>query len=125
MLDRSPCYPFRALIHPLRVCFNISPALVISGFVSFVSPSWVAARTLSEQESMEKGAVAFAMMIWLPRLDAACELHKQGLLAESELPAAYRALYQSYRSENSNPETVKTFSKLMELLKAEPHPGHI
>ena len=59
-------------------------------------------------------------MGWLPRIEAAGELHKKGFFAESELPEAYRILYQSYGSQNSNPEAAKTFSKLMELLENEP-----
>ena len=44
----------------------------------------------------------------------------KGVFAESELPEAYRVLYQGYGSENANPEAVKIFSRLMELLEAGP-----
>ena len=40
--------------------------------------------------------------------------------AQSELPEAYRTLYQSYAVENPTPAANKTFSKLMELLKEGP-----
>ena len=113
-----------------RLCLSITAALAISSFASVASPSRVSAETASvqdaleeevlEQEALEKVAVAFAMMGWLPRLEAACELHKKGFFAESELPEAYRILYQSYGSQNYNPEAAKTFSKLMELLEAGP-----
>ena len=101
-----------------------------SSFSSFASPSRVSAETASihgaleeevlEQDALEQVAVAFAMMAWLPRLEGACDQYKKGFFAESELPEAYRTLYQSYGFENSNPEAVKTFSKLMELLEAGP-----
>ena len=60
------------------------------------------------------------MMMWLPRLEGACDLYKKGFFAESELPEAYRTLYQSYVVENPTPESAKTFSKLMELLEGGP-----
>ena len=46
-----------------------------------------------EQEAVEQVAVAFAMMVWLPRLEGACDLYKKGFFAASELPEAYRTLY--------------------------------
>ena len=109
---------------------GITAALIFSSFISIASPSNVFAETTSvqealeeevlEQETLEKVAVAFAMMWWLPRLEGACELHKKGFFAEPELPEAYRILHKSYGSQNSNPEAAKTFSKLMELLEAGP-----
>tara|TARA_Y100000813_G_C23961375_1_gene257433 strand:- start:351 stop:557 length:207 start_codon:yes stop_codon:yes gene_type:complete len=36
------------------------------------------------------------------------------------LPEAYFTLYQSYDSENSNPEAIKTFSKPIDLLESGP-----
>ena len=120
----------RTLLPQFGTCLGIATALKFSSFISIASPSSVFAEATSvqealeeevlEQEALEKVAVAFAMMGWLPRLEAACELHKKGFFAESELPEAYRILYQSYGSQNSNPEAAKTFSKLMELLEAGP-----
>ena len=115
----------RTLLPQFGTCLGIATALTVSSFISIASPSNVFAEATSvqealEQEALEKVAVAFAMMGWLPRLEAACELHKKGFFAESELPEAYRILYQSYGSLNSNPEAAKTFSKLMELLEAGP-----
>ena len=113
-----------------RICLSITAALAISSIASIASPSRVSAETASvqdaleeevlEQEAFEQVAVAFAMMMWLPRLEGACDLYKKGFFAESELPEAYRTLYQSYVVENPNPEANKTFSKLMELLESGP-----
>ena len=120
----------RTFLPQFGTYFGITAALTFSSFISIASPSNVFAEASSvqealeeevlEQEALEKVAVAFAMMGWLPRLEAACELHKKGFFAESELPEAYRILYQSYGSQNSNPEVDKTFSKPMELLEAGP-----
>ena len=113
-----------------RICLSITAALAISSFASIASPSRVSAETASiqdaleeevlEQEAFEQVAVAFAMMVWLPRLEGACDLYKKGFFAESELPEAYRTLYQSYVVENPSPEATQTFSKLMELLEGGP-----
>ena len=113
-----------------RICLSITAALAISSFASIASPSRVSAEIASvqdaleeevlEQEAFEQVAVAFAMMTWLPRLEGACDLYKKGFFAESELPEAYRTLYQSYVVENPTPESAKTFSKLMELLEGGP-----
>ena len=120
----------RTLLPQFGTCLGITTALTYFSFISIALPSSVFAEATSvqealeeevlEQEALEKVAVAFAMMGWLPRLEAACELHKKGFFAESELPEAYHILYQSYGSQNSNPEAAKTFSKLMELLEAGP-----
>mgnify|MGYP001160778418 CR=1 FL=1 len=119
-----------ALVLLKRLCLSITAALAISSFVSIASPFRVSAETASvqdaleeevlEQEAFEQVAVAFAMMVWLPRLGAACDLYKKGFFAESELPEAYRTLYQNYGLENPAPEADKTFSKLMELLEGGP-----
>ena len=61
-----------------------------------------------------------AILTWLPRLESACDLHKKGFFAESELPEADRTLYQSYVVENPTPGANKTFSKLMELQEVGP-----
>ena len=73
-----------------------------------------------EQETLEQVAVAFAILTWLPRLEGSCDLYKKGFFSESELPEAYRTLYQSYGVEKPSPESVKTFSKLMELQEGGP-----
>ena len=73
-----------------------------------------------EQETLEQVAVTFAILTWLLRLEGACDLYEKGFFAESELPEAYRTLYQSYGVENPSPEATKTFSKLMELLEGGP-----
>ena len=120
----------RALAPLNRICLSITAALAISSFSSIASPPRVSAEIASvqdaleeevlEQEAFEQVAVAFAMMMWLPRLEGACDLYKKGFFAESELPEAYRTLYQSYVVENPTPESAKTFSKLMELLEGGP-----
>ena len=71
-------------------CLGVATALTFYGFIFIASPSNVFAETTSmqealeeevlEQEALEKVAVAFAMMGWLPRFEAACELHKKGFL---------------------------------------------
>ena len=61
--------------------------------------------------------MAVAILTWIPRLEDACDLYKKGLFAESKLPEAYRALYQTYGVENHSPESAKTLSKLLELLE--------
>lgn len=109
-----------------RICLSITAALALSSFASIASPPGVLAETISvqdaleeevlEQEGVEQVAVAFAMLVWLPRLEGACDLYKKGFFAESELPEAYRILYKSYAIENPTAEANKTFSKLMELL---------
>lgn len=109
-----------------RICLSITAALALSSFASIASPPGVLAETTSvqdaleeevlEQEGVEQVAVAFAMLVWLPRLEGACDLYKKGFFAESELPEAYRILYKSYAVENPTAEANKTFSKLMELL---------
>ena len=118
------------MTHLNRICLSITAALAISSFASIASPSSVSAEIASvqdaleeevlEQEALEQVAVAFAIMVWIPRLEGACDLYKQGFFAESELPEAYRTLYQSYLVENTSPESGKTFSKLMQLLEAGP-----
>ena len=110
-----------------RICFSVTAALAISSFASVASPSRVSAETASiqdaleeevqEQESFEKLAVAFGMMMWIPRLEGACDLYKEGFFAESKLPAAYRTLYQTYAVENKSPESGKALSKLLELIE--------
>ena len=110
-----------------RLCLSITAALAISSFASVASPSRVSAETASvqdaleeevlEQETLEQVAVAFALMAWIPRLEGACDLYKKGFFAESKLPEAYRTLYQTYGVENKSPESVKAFSKLLELLE--------
>ena len=109
-----------------RICLSITAALALSSFASIASPPRVLAETTSvqdaleeevlEQEGVEQVAVAFAMLVWLPRLEGACDLYKKGFFAESELPEAYRILYKSYTIENHTAEANKTFSKLMKLL---------
>ena len=113
-----------------RICLNFTAALALSSFASIASPSHVSAETTAvqnaleeevlEQEAVEQVAVAFAMMVWLPRLEAACDLYKKGFFAASELPEAYRTLYQSYAVENPTAKANQTFSKLMELLEEGP-----
>ena len=110
-----------------RLCLSITAALAISSFASVASPSRVSAETASvqdaleeevlEQESFEQVAVAFGILTWIPRLESACDLYKKGFFAESKLPEAYRTLYQTYGVENKSPESVKTLSKLLELLE--------
>ena len=110
-----------------RLCLSITAALAISSFASVASPSRVSAGTTSvqdaleeevlEQESFEQVAVAFGILTWIPRLESACDLYKEGFFAESKLPEAYRTLYQTYGVENKSPESVKAFSKLLELLE--------
>ena len=110
-----------------RLCLSITAALAISSFASVASPSRVSAETASvqdaleeevlEQESFEQVAVAFGILTWIPRLESACDLYREGFFAESKLPEAYRTLYQTYAVENHSPESVKTFSKLLELLE--------
>ena len=118
------------MIHLNRICLSITAAFAISSFASITSPSSISAEIASvqdaleeevlEQEALEQVAVAFAIMVWIPRLEGACDLYKKGFFAESELPEAYRTLYESYVVENPSPESGKTFSKLMELLEAGP-----
>ena len=130
ILGRPPRCQDRVLVFLNRICLSITAALAISSFASIATPSSVSAEIASvqdaleeevlEQEALEQVAVAFAMMVWLPRLDGACDLYKKGFFAESELPEAYRTLYQSYVVENPSPEAGKTFSKLMELLEGGP-----
>ena len=110
-----------------RLCLSITAALAISSFASVASPSRVSAETASvqdaleeevlEQESFEQVAVAFGILTWIPRLESACDLYKEGFFAESKLPEAYRTLYQTYGVENKSPESVKAFSKLLELIE--------
>ena len=110
-----------------RLCLSITAALAISSFASVASPSRVSAETASvqdaleeevlEQESFEQVAVAFGILTWIPRLESACDLYKEGFFAESKLPEAYRTLYQTYGVENKSSESVKAFSKLLELLE--------
>ncbi len=110
-----------------RLCLSITAALAISSFASVASPSRVSAETTSvqdaleeevlEQESFEQVAVAFGILTWIPRLESACDLYREGFFAESKLPEAYRTLYQTYGVENKSPESVKAFSKLLELLE--------
>ena len=117
----------RTLLPQFGTCLSIATAFTFSSFISIASPSSVFAEATSvqealeeevlEQEALEKVAVAFAMMGWLPRLEAACELHKKGFFAESELQEAYHTLYQTYGADNHSPESTKTFSKLLELLE--------
>lgn len=132
LISRLYCLHFRnrALSTLNRICLGFTAALALSSFASVASPLRVSAETTSvqnaleeevlEQEAVEQVAVAFAMMVWLPRLEGACDLYKKGFFAESELPEAYRTLYQSYAVENPTSEANKTFSKLMELLKEGP-----
>ena len=118
------------MIHLNRICLSITAAFAISSFASIASPSSISAEIASvqdaleeevlEQEALEQVAVAFAIMVWIPRLEGACDLYKKGFFAESELPEAYRTLYESYVVKNPSPESGKTFSKLMELLEAGP-----
>ena len=110
-----------------RLCLNITAALAISSFASVASPSRVSAETASvqdaleeevlEQESFEQVAVAFGILTWIPRLESACDLYKEGFFAESKLPEAYRTLYQTYAVEEKSPELGKALAKLLELIK--------
>ncbi len=118
------------MIHLNRICLSITAAFAISSFASITSPSSISAEIASvqdaleeevlEQEALEQVADAFAIMVWIPRLEGACDLYKKGFFAEFELPKAYRTLYESYVVKNPSPESGKTFSKLMELLEAGP-----
>jgi len=117
----------RALAPLNRLCLSITAALAISSFASVASPSRVSAETASaqdaleeevlEQESLEQVTVAFGMMTWIPRLESACDLYKEGFFAESKLPEAYRVLYQTYGAEEKSPESGKALSKLLELIE--------
>ena len=110
-----------------RLCLSITAALAISSFASVASPSRVSAETASvqdaleeevlEQESFEQVAVAFGILTWIPRLESACDLYKEGFFAESKLPEAYRTLYQTYAVEEKSPELGKALAKLLELIK--------
>ena len=109
------------------LCLSITAALAISSFASVASPSRVSAETASvqdaleeevlEQESFEQVAVAFGILTWIPRLESACDLYKEGFFAESKLPEAYRTLYQTYAVEEKSPELGKALAKLLELIK--------
>ena len=90
-------------------------SLPLSGITS---PS--AAETLSDKESLEKMGVAFASLIWLPRLDAACALYKKGLIREDQLSDAYRILYKDLASNSVNKPAERTFTIMMALLEAGP-----
>ena len=115
------------MVPPNRLCLSITAALAISSFASVASPSRVSAETASaqdaleeevlEQESFEQVAVAFGMLTWIPRLESACDLYKEGFFAESKLPEAYRTLYQTYGVENKSPESANALSKLLELIE--------
>ena len=83
-------------------------------------PYRATAEPTPDQDSMDKVGVAFASMIWLPRLDSACSLYKKGLISEEQLPEAYRILYQDLATGEQTPEAKRTFSKLMELLETGP-----
>ena len=110
-----------------RLCLSITAALAISSFASVASASRVSAETASvqdaleeevlEQESFEQVAVAFGILTWIPRLESACDLYKEGFFAESKLPEAYRTLYQTYAVEEKSPELGKALAKLLELIK--------
>ena len=110
-----------------RLCLSITAALAISSFASVASPSRVSAETASvqdaleeevlEQESFEQVAVAFGILTWIPRLESACDLYKEGFFAESKLPEAYRILYQTYGVEEKSPESGKALAKLLELIE--------
>ena len=117
----------RALAPLNRLCLSITAALAISSFASVTSPSRVSAETASvqdaleeeilEQESLEQVAVAFGILTWIPRLESACDLYKEGFFAESKLPEAYRILYETYGVQEKSPESGKALAKLLELIK--------
>ena len=117
----------RALAPLNRLCLSITAAIAISSFASVASPSRVSAETASvqdaleeevlDQESLEQVTVAFGMLTWIPRLESACDLYKEGFFAESKLPEAYRVLYQTYGAEEKSPESGKALSKLLELIE--------
>ena len=104
----------RTFLPQFGTYLGITAALTFSSFISIASPSNVFAEASSvqealeeevlEQEALEKVAVAFAMMGWLPRLEAACELHKKGFFAESELPEAIASCTKAMRSEEHTSE---------------------
>ena len=99
---------------------NVSFATLTAGSIAILPVSHALAETTDEQEALEKVAVAFASMVWLPRLDAACALYKQGLIDESQLPEAYRVLYKSLAVDKPTTDRDTTFPKLMELIEAGP-----
>jgi len=103
-----------------RSLFNVSFATLFAGLIVILPASHAVAETKEEQEALEKVAVAFASMVWLPRLDAACALYKKGLIDESQLPEAYRVLYKSMAVDKPTSDRDKTFPKLMELIEAGP-----
>ena len=103
-----------------RSILNVIYATVYVGLIAIVSTPHAIAETKEEQEALEKVAVAFASMVWLPRLDAACALYKKGLIDESQLPEAYRVLYKSMAVDKLTSDEDRTFPKLMELIEAGP-----
>ena len=101
-----------ALVSALPTAFAV--------LVYFCVPLEAMAEPSSDQDSLEKVGVAFASMVWLPRLDSACALYKNGLISQKQLPEAYRILYRDLAAGPKTPESERTFSKLMELLAAGP-----
>ena len=64
--------------------------------------------------------VAFASLLWLPRLDAACALYKRGLIRQDQLSDAYRILYKDLASNSVNKSDERTFTIMMDPLEAGP-----
>ena len=102
--------------------FSVASALsgILAVFALWTCPPRALAEPTPDQEALDKVGVAFASMVWLPRLDSACALYKKGLISEDQLPEAYRILYQDLATDQQNPEAQRTFSTLMNLLEAGP-----
>ena len=106
-----------------RLCLSITAALAISSFASVASPSRVSAETASvqdaleeevlDQESLEQVTVAFGMLTWVPRLESACDLYKEGFFTESILPEAYRILYETYEAGENYKKGMKNSKNLV------------
>ena len=93
---------------------------VFAAFALSMSSPRVLAKPMPDQDALDKVGVAFASMVWLPRLDSACALYKKGLISEEQLPEAYKVLYQELATDQPNPEAQRTFATLMKLLEAGP-----
>ena len=106
------------MINSLSVASALSGAFAV--FALSMSSPRVLAKPTPDQDALEKVGVAFASMVWLPRLDSACALYKKGLISEEQLPEAYKVLYEGLATDQKNPEGQRTFATLMKLLEAGP-----
>lgn len=87
-------------------------AVTILALMSLSGAPVVAQSEPSEAE-LEKLSVAFAMMMWLPRIDGVCDLYKAGYLQKHQLQGAYSVMIENFHANEDSKATITTLIDLI------------